>query len=311
MTDDASRICAIVVSYQPPTSTLGEALAALRPQVNELVVVDNGSSQQTLEWLRSRSVQLSFDVVSLGRNTGVASALNEGVAWARQHGCAYVLMMDQDSIPQPDMVARLASAHRQLTEAGARVAAVGPRYIDPVMGHTSSFVRFGRLTFQRVRCSPERANEPVAADFLITSGSLVSMATIDEVGCLDDELFIDHVDTEWFLRARQRGYRAFGVWDAIMHHSLGTQTIRLWLGRWRFVPVHSPLRHYYTFRNSLRLFRRPYAPVRWIVNDTVRLGFMFFFFSLFVPPRLQHLKMMLRGLRDGLITARRGNGRCC
>ena len=300
MPSSTSRVCAVVVSYHPDIALLEQALSALRSQVDHLVVVDNGSSREVLDWLDRRGTQLSFAIVPLGRNTGVATALNHGIGNARERGCAYVLLMDQDSIPQTDMVARLVAAHRELEAAGTKVAAVGPRYVDPVSGHSSYFVRFGWIKFKRIRCQPERPCERVAADFLITSGSLVSIGTFDAVGALEDKIFIDHVDTEWCLRARHYGYRTFGVCDAVMHHSLGSETVRVWLGRWRYVPVHSPLRHYYTFRNSLWLFRRPYAPLRWIVNDTVRLGFMLVFFGLFMPLRMQHLKMMLRGLRDGM-----------
>jgi rhamnosyltransferase len=117
---------------------------------------------------------------------------------------------------------------------------------------------------------------------------------------MEEQLFIDHVDTEWFLRARARGFKAFGVCDAVMSHSLGSRTLRVWLGRWRHVPGHSPLRHYYIFRNSILLYRRPYAPGKWICNDVVRLLFMLAYYPLRTPPRLEHLRMMLRGAWDGL-----------
>jgi rhamnosyltransferase len=303
MTEDTWRICAVLVSYHPDTDVLERALKALRPQVDELVVVDNGSSQEKLDWLHDRAKRLSFEVLPLGRNTGVATALNHGIGSAVQRGCGYVLLMDQDSIPEADMVARLVAAHRELEASGTKVAAVGPRYVDPISRHSSYFVRLGWFTFKRISCHPERPCERIPTDFLITSGSLVSLVTLDAVGVLDDEFFIDHVDTEWCLRARHLGYRTFGVCDAVMHHSLGSETVRVWLGRWRHVPVHSPLRHYYTFRNSLWLQRRPYAPLPWIVNNTIRLFLMFAFFSLFIPPRLQHLRMMLKGLREGIRAA--------
>jgi rhamnosyltransferase len=302
MTGGVWRICAVVVSYQPDTDVLERALEALKPQVDELVVVDNGSSQEKLDWLYHCAERLLFEIMPLGRNTGVATALNHGIVRAAQRGCTHVLLMDQDSIPQTDMVARLAAAHRELEAAGARVAAVGPRYVDPVSGHSSYFVRFGWFTFKRIICRPGGSRELIPVDFLITSGSLVSLATLDAVGVLDDEIFIDHVDTEWCLRARHFGYRTFGVCDAVMHHSLGAETVRVWLGRWRHVSVHSPLRHYYSFRNSLWLSRRPYAPLRWVTSNTVKLCLMVAFFSLFIPPRLQRLRMILKGVRDGIHT---------
>src|SRR5262249_61559582 len=97
MCSGTSRVCAVVVSYHPDVDLLEQALSALRSQVDHLVVVDNGSSREVLDWLERRGTQLSFEIVPLGRNTGVATALNHGIRSARERGCAHVLLIDQDS----------------------------------------------------------------------------------------------------------------------------------------------------------------------------------------------------------------------
>jgi len=123
---------------------------------------------------------------------------------------------------------------------------------------------------------------------------------LDAVGDMNEAFFIDHVDDEWIFRARARGFRSFGVCDAIMRHSLGTGTLRFWLGRWRTVPVHSPERNYYVFRNSVLLFRKPHATWRWVYNDLERLLFMAIVYPIFTPHRMRRLRMMAKGIRDGL-----------
>ena len=117
---------------------------------------------------------------------------------------------------------------------------------------------------------------------------------------MNEGFFIDHVDTEWIFRARSRGYQSFGVCDAVMEHSLGTDTFHFWVGRWRNVPMHSPERHYYVFRNSVILLRMAHAPVRWIQNDIVRLIAMAIIFPVFAPHRLRRIRLMARGILDGL-----------
>lgn len=66
------------------------------------------------------------------------------------------------------------------------------------------------------------------------------------------------------------------------------------------LPIHSPQRLYYIFRNSFLLYRRAYAPGRWIINDLVRLGLMFVFFSTHIHPRRAYMNMMVRGVYDGI-----------
>jgi rhamnosyltransferase len=296
----ASAVCAIIVSYFPDLAVLRRVIAAIRPQVHALVIVDNGSDARVVTWLRARAMEQGFNLVECGRNLGIGAAHNLGISRARDGGCSHVLLLDQDSCADHDMVAGLLTLHHALTADGIKVSAVGPRYRDPRSGHSSFFVRFKWLRFARLYCRPDTRDQYIEADFLITSGSLIALSALSHIGEMDAALFVDHVDTEWFLRARHKGYRAFGACNAIMHHSLGSDTHRLWLGRWRHVPEHSPFRHYYIFRNSILLYKRSYAPLIWIMSDVLRLLGMFIFYSACTRPRRQHAAMMIKGILDGL-----------
>jgi len=128
-----------------------------------------------------------------------------------------------------------------------------------------------------------------------------------EIGIMDESLFIDHVDTEWFLRAKAKGYASFGICGTIMEHKLGDYLFNFWFGKKRTLPVHSPLRLYYVFRNSILLYKRPYVSKKWIVNDVIRLCLMFILFSIRVSPRVKFFMMMTKGIYDGV---RGKNGKC-
>jgi rhamnosyltransferase len=285
--------CAIIVTYNPDPSGLRVLLAALQPQVQGIVVVDNGSAVDMEALLAGTMAHL----LPLGENQGVAAGFNQGICWAETQGYCRLLLLDQDSVPAPDMVERLNVALDQLTVQGKKVAAVGAHLHDPATGNSHGFARFGPFLFRYI-ARASRAGI-VRADFLISSGSLIPLSAIKSVGLMDERLFVDLVDTEWFLRAAAQGYSAFGVGDAVLQHRLGDRSIRV-PTEGGFGAVHSPLRHYYIFRNSMLLNRRSSIPLQWKYNNTVQLACMLAFFTLFTPPRLQHLRMMLRGLWDGL-----------
>jgi rhamnosyltransferase len=299
---DLLRVAGIILTYHPDSAMLRELVRAVCPQVVGLLIVDNGSPWDPAPLMEAVDAGLRSRIAFLwlARNVGVGAGHNRGIEWARQQGFSHVLLMDQDSTPAPDMVQQLFASLAELEARGTLVAGVGPRYVDRYTGHVSPFVRFGRFKLTRVACAPAGKGEFIETDFLITSGSLISMKILDDVGLMDEGLFIDHVDTEWVIRAKSRGYRVYGVCDAIMEHSLGTATTRIWVGRWRNVPLHSPERHYYVFRNSVVLFRRPYAPRVWIINDVVRLTYMAVFYPIFAPQRLRRIRLMLKGLWDGV-----------
>lgn len=296
------RVCAVIVSYRPDIELLRRALVAVRQQVQLIVLIDNGSSQETVDRIRELCLNAEARLIPCGENLGVAGGHNLGILCAREQGCSHVLLLDQDSVPAPDMMQRLWRALNTLSQSGVRVAGVGPQYVDEYTGSVSPFVRFGRLMIRRIHCSSNQSTGFVETDFLITSGSLIPIKVFDDVGLFEIGLFIDHVDTEWVLRVKHKGYKVFGVCGAVMHHSLGSATFRFWFFRWRNVPLHSPERHYYVFRNSVVLFRRPYAPRQWVVNGITRLVHMSLFYPIFAPQRLRRIRLMLKGLRHGFLS---------
>jgi rhamnosyltransferase len=298
----AQRTAAVILTYRPDLGVLRQAVASLSPQVEHILIVDNGTRWEAAGLLDvlTDAERKRIDFLWLEQNLGVGAGHNRGIQWARARGFSHVLLMDHDSVPRPDMVRHLVAALERLDAQGIPVSAVGPRYVDRYTGRMAGFVRLGRWRPTRVFCGPERSGELLETDFIISSGSLIPIAVLDRVGEMNEDFFIDHVDTEWMFRAGAGGYRPFGVCDAVMEHSLGTETLDFWLGRRRTVPLHSPERHYYVFRNSVMLRRMPHVPRRWIVNDMSRLVSMAIVFPLFAPDRLRRIALMARGIWHGL-----------
>jgi rhamnosyltransferase len=289
------RVTCIVVTFDPDRERFNGLLAATRPQVDAVLVVDNGSSASNLAWLRLLQGD-ALQLLELGRNTGVAGAQNFGIAAARRTQCDFVLLLDHDSVPAADMVAKLLGGIAHARSLGSRVAAAGPRYLDSRHDNPPPFIRIRGVRVTRCRCDAEDA--VVEVDYLIASGCLIPMPVLDEVGDMREELFIDYVDIEWGLRARAHGFRSYGVCAARMSHHLGEHPIRF-LGM--EIPLHSPLRHYYLMRNAVTLYRDRSMPMNWKFADGIRLALKYGFYPLFAPPRMAHLRMMTLGIRDGLL----------
>jgi len=291
------RVVAVVVTFNPELGILKDSINELQKQTCDVVVIDNGSDNaRKLADLLSqyRSAQL----LNQSTNLGLGAAHNLGIEHARSLAADFVLIMDQDSLPLDGMVNELVQVHDTESK-HARVSAVGTTYLNSYNGTKSFFVRFGGLKFQRHYCRD--GSQAVEADFLISSGSLISLDALNEVGAMDEGLFIDHVDTEWFLRARSKGLKAFGSCKALMQHGLGENTHQVNIaGRKRNVPQHKPFRYYYIFRNSILLYKRGYASALWKWNDIQRLAMILVMFGFLKAPRWQNLSMMLKGVAHGL-----------
>lgn len=298
----ATSVVAVVVTFHPDVAHLRRQFDALLPQVDRIVVVDNGSSEHRLavvrEWSASMASQLSL--IELGRNQGIASAQNRGIEVALAAGASHVLLMDQDSVPAGDMVQWLLSALASCPPAAAPAAA-GPRIYDPCTRTSLDYLRKSGTRYKRMSV-PETTTAPLEVDHLIASGSLIPAEALARIGNMDEGLFIDAVDTEWCLRARAAGFRLIAEARAVLEHELGSHRMRLRIGgRFRTLAFHPPLRQYYIFRNNLLLCRRPYVDRAWLRLMMTVLPRRLALYCVFGPNRFEYLTEMLAGIRDALL----------
>jgi rhamnosyltransferase len=294
-------VTGVLVTYEPDLAKLDVLLSALRHQLAKVVLIDNGSS---LDFEKSIGAEPHFDlwcqVVRLHSNLGIAAAQNIGIGLARKAGANFVILFDQDSEPAPNMVQKLLEVATAQSSMGVSVAAVGPRYTDERQDNPPPFVRMRGISVERQAC--DSPHSVVEVDYLIASGSMIPMAAIDAIGPMREDLFIDYVDIEWGLRARKAGFQSFGVCGATMRHDLGNEPIDFF---GRKIPLHSPLRHYYHFRNAVRLYRDTGLPWNWKIADGWRLLLKYCAYTLLAKPRLKHWWMMSLGIVHGL-TGRMG-----
>ncbi|MDR3547983.1 MAG: glycosyltransferase, partial [Candidatus Pacebacteria bacterium] len=171
-----NRTCAIVITYHPPAS-LFEHLATLRSQAQGLVVVDNGSTPDELEKLKSENSTIDFHLIENSENRGVAAALNTGIRWAIENRFEWVALFDQDSvIPEGYLDAMFADVRSQPDI--DRIAIVAPQYKAPYTGELYK--------------SAYKAEDGSPLE-VMTSGSLLPTWIFEKCGWFEEALFIDEV----------------------------------------------------------------------------------------------------------------------
>jgi rhamnosyltransferase len=232
-------VCAVVVTYHPDDDVL-ENLAAVRPQVQGLIVVDNGSPRRAVDKLRAVQSSLGFSMIENQENLGIAAALNQGVRWALEGGYKWVSLFDQDSkVTAGYMNAMLNASTSFENEAGAAILV--PQYIDSRRGHIlpPSYMYDGNLALA------------------MTSGSFIHESVFKEHGCFAEELFIGGVDYEYSLRLRARGKVLKECRDAVLLHAPSApQPFRVCGSTLFYTSNYGPLRRYYADRNRVWLLRK-------------------------------------------------------
>jgi rhamnosyltransferase len=246
------KIYAIVVCYYPDLPSVSRLCRALRSGGCTVVLVDN------TEESRLSGAVPDVDIIALGANTGIAHGLNVGIEHALRHGAEIVIYFDQDSEIEDDFIPSLL-APLQPGVPGV----VSPVCVDKSKGDelpSQCLNRFGLLVKEYRR----NRTLPYNVDVVVTSGTATTAVTCEIAGLMDDNLFIDSVDTEWCLRCRSKGIPILVVPAATMKHSVGINTIDLGFMK---VLVHPPLRCYYQIRNCFVLLRKRHVPLATAVRE--------------------------------------------
>ena len=237
-------VAGVIVTHGPDPE-LPRAVAALGPQVDELVVVANPPAPETDAPLIVNDAPLGF-----------AANVNKGVAAT---SAPFVVVANPDTEPHPDAVAHL----RAFAETHPRAGIIGPKLVFPDGQPQSSRRRFPtvsgtivrRTPLRRVLSGTQRATTastsdpsgPIEADWLLGAFLLLRREMLDELGGFDEGYRLYGEDIDIAYRAAKAGWERWYVPEAVVRHAhqavtdrrfLTRRTLWHWRGIGRFVRKH-------------------------------------------------------------------------
>jgi rhamnosyltransferase len=286
------KLCAIMVTYNPDAA-LERNIRAMLPQVDKLIIVDNGSALPIRAHIETIASSCAVQVIWNKENLGLATALNIGIRSAFvSDDFAWIATFDQDSrvaagFRDAMLQAYLACPYRQ------SVGIIGPHHVELTENSTAGLSHHEEH---------DRFREITA---VMQSGTFLSTEALRSCGLFDDSFFIDYVDFELCLRIRKNGLRIIEAPNAIIVHRLGNPSRHNRFGRTFTVCNHSALRRYYAARNRFRIyFRYLFSDFAWICHDIWLWSKELIKLVLFEEDRAKKLAYIARGGWDAL----RGRG---
>jgi rhamnosyltransferase len=292
-----NQISAVVVLFNPDLNLIDKYFKNTLKQVDRIFVIDNTPSPLPGISSQLKKIGKKLDYQALGDNLGIAKAQNLGIRKALAKGCTHILLLDQDSVIPSDLVHKLIKSEEKLLQAGVQVAAVGPAFIHEKTKVIQKAVRHGYFRIHWIDVDPS-SHQPVEADFIISSGSLIRASAFKTIGLMREDLFIDRVDTEWGLRAKHIGFKSFVVPNVLMTHRVGETSVKF-QNKWLY--FHNDARHYYIVRNSTYLLQLKTMGWAWrcenLFNEIPKNCLKYFLFS---DHKLRTFGLLLRALLDGM-----------
>jgi rhamnosyltransferase len=272
------KLASIYTTYKPD--------GHFRKRINSIVqscyvsiVVDNTPGGHAFSELDLVGLSLFQD----GINKGLGAALNIGILEAQRQGCDAVVLFDQDSSPNEEFINFLIDA---LSTVGPR-SIVGPLLVDDQKANEISLHNSSKSysEFEEVTC-------------IATSGMCFRLDGVDCADGFTEDFFLDFVDFDWCWRMRHKGWRILRLTSLPMLHRLGFAQ-RKFLGLTYHVPA--PYRHYFQFRDALKLLNINYVPMYSRIRLTAILLPKLFVYPWLLDRGIERLSWMIKGIVDAFL----------
>jgi len=277
----SSTVSLIIVNYNSGNFLLVCVSSALS-QVDEVVVVDNASSDDSLAKLETLfSADQRIKVVRNRENLGFAAGCNIGVAHSSG---GYLLFLNPDCVLEPDSVKdllRVLDDHQDVgmvgglllnpdgtEQAGGRRAVPTPwRSFVRAFGLSRFAARWPRLFFDFHLHKQPLPSHPIEVEAISGSCMLVRRAAMQSVGLWDEGYFLHCEDLDFSMTLRGKGWKIMFVPDVrIVHHKGGCSHSHPVFVEWH---KHRGMMRFYR-----KFFRHQYpGPLMWLVTLGIWLRF--------------------------------------
>lgn len=192
----------------------------------QIFVVDNDSMDGSpTRLLKCYGSEQWFHLIHMGRNAGFAGANNVGLRKAVEEGCNFLMLLNNDTCIEKDMIRELV----ECVEEKSCIVAPKIYYWDQrdviwsAGGFLSPIIRKPR-SFGENEKDTEIFNQKKECNYLNGCCMLFSAQTFHRMGNMDEDFFLYYEDTEYCMRAVEKGVQLFYCPKAKMYHRVSAST---------------------------------------------------------------------------------------
>ena len=279
------------------------ALSAQSYPLAEIILVDNASTDETLDRVFPENVT----VIRHPENRGTNGSVITGFSHAIEQDYDWIYILDADSLPAEDAVEKLVRLYEGFpSDLQEQILWLGslPRERDDTVHHGCVFTEAG---VQMVKPDPD--DEYYECHVNMWTGTMFRIDAVKKVGLPDPRYFLDWGDIIYTYEGMRQGYRSFIHQSSVVLHNLHPLPTLQYLrfgGRSVKIFYSSPIRFYYFWRNTTffwlhKFYARRFS--RHFIRHLYRFLVWFAKTLLFVKRPAPLLAAGLRGFWQGV----RGN----
>lgn len=204
---------------------LSECLESLRNQEFkdfETILVDNGSSDGSVEWVQAHYPEIK--TISLSRNTGFCVANNVGFSKVKTR---YVALLNNDAVAHPLWLRNLVKGLETHEQAGFAASKILHYATPDVIDRAGDGYTHAGVGLLRGRGSPSKAyDKPQWVFGACAAAALYRKSMIEDIGFFDEDFFLIYEDVDLSFRAQLNGYKCLYIPDATVYHKASSTIVR-------------------------------------------------------------------------------------
>lgn len=270
------KILAAILLFNPDIARLQDNISNIINQVDGVLLIDNASKNHSeLQQFSSNKTTIIYN----RENLGLPKSFNNMIAFARKNAYNYLLILDQDSICQNNLIAEY---KRNFSS----------KYVSyvPLLTHRNNDYN------NHYKTQMHGATEVV--DTSINSGTLLNLDILPQNILFDENFFIDCVDYDFFLRLKKKSLPTLRVNSAQLLIDLGNLKTHRLFGKVFFSNNYSPFRLEKQFEDRVKFLKK--FPLEKFSREILVISlFSILMILLFEPNKLNKILAILKGTFRG------------
>ncbi len=246
------KVSIILVNYNGFKDTI-DCLYSLRNLTYknfEVMIVDNASTNDSAEEIKPALTENEV-LLEADENRGFSAGNNIGIRYAMDNGADYCLLLNNDTVVEPDFLGLLIEAFRIYPKCGLSIGKILYESQRDVIWYAG-----GSLNLKTARTEHWHYQEKISEEndkmqkvtFATGCCMCLSAEAIKKVGLMDEDFFLYEEDADYSIRFINAGYEIFYVPQARIYHKVSAST-----------GSKSGIAQYYTIRNKYKMIDKNFS----------------------------------------------------
>lgn len=247
------KVFIIILNWNGLNDTT-ECLASLKKNYYrniEIIIVDNASDGNDVKLIENRYNDFIHKIIINDSNLGFSGGNNVGIKYAIKNGADYILLLNNDTIVEPDFLSQLVKADQANPEASILTPRINYYNRKDIIWFAGGYI-------SKLRASgfPEGIGEHEIkyhkdryCNFASGCCMLIKRDVIETIGFLDENYFLYLEDSDYSYRAHKEGFKIYYASASKIYHKVSSTTSR----------TNELLPLYYMTRNRLYFAKKNFG----------------------------------------------------